>query len=664
MNSSQNKALDPRLRRIFRTKDDTARLRNDLARSVVSGSMDAVRPEEVSKSVLVMLTGDEVPSAFANHRWSKIVDHIYSAEIPVSRLAELAGEPTIKFVEAGLELSPSLSSSIPETRTHLVHNPPLGTGFNGSGIIVGIIDFGLDFTLDDFRNMDGTTRVAFLWDQSLRPQGNETSPDKFPFGVEYDSDAINQALQAPAPFAVVRHDPGPGSHGTHVASTAAGNGRSGDNQFPSGQFVGAAPGSTIIFVQPAATDQTTTFTDSVRVAEAISYIFQKADELGRPCVINMSLGQNGGSHDGESIVERAIDRLLEQPGRAFVVAAGNEHVWRGHASATLNTGQTRQLRWKVGGELPLPGGNLPPGFGDFTPNEMEIWYSSRDRWRVRVLDPQANTTNWVEPGESFLDDLNGDRIFIDSERFTSLNGDARIYIEISPQTGSPTLQTGVWQVEIEAIESRNGRFDAWIERDARRQNNRFADQSFFVGTDFDEIMTLGTPATTRRGIAVANYDHVAQSPNDSSGRGRTRDGRDKPEVAAPGTDILAANSLGGRSDFQGGILPMRIPMSGTSMAAPHVAGIVALLLQKNSRLTSEQIISVLVTSANPPLGVLPFDLAWGYGRVDAQAAVALVDTGPSNRLAEALRQKPDSIEVLNNGLRIDGVFMPIRSNSG
>lgn len=626
MSNSQSKALDPRLRRIFRTRSDPARLRNDLARGIVTGSMEAVQPEAIFKSVLVALKSDRIPQNFNDYRWINIVERFYSAEIPVSQLEELAAAPEVEFVEAGRELVPSLSTSIPETRANLVHNPPHAQGFDGTGVVVGIIDFGLDFTLDDFRNPDGTTRVAFLWDQFLIPKSNEASPNNFSFGVEYNAARINQALQSPDPFALVRHKPDVGSHGTHVASTAAGNGRSGDTQYPSGKFIGAAPGATIIFVQPAATDQTTTFTDSVRVAEAIAYVFQKASDLNLPCAINMSLGQNGGSHDGESIVERAIDRLLEQPGRAFVVAAGNEHIWRGHASGVLSKGQTRKLRWKVGGKLPLPGGgNLPPGWGDFTPNEMEIWYSSRDRFRVRVLDPQNNATDWVEPGETLLDSSTGDLVFIDSERFNVLNGDAQIYIEISPKQGMGILETGVWQVEIEALESQNGRFDAWIERDARRGSNRFADQSFFLGTDFDEIMTLGTPATNRLGIAVANYDHVTQAPNNSSGRGRTRDNRDKPEVAAPGTDILAANALGGSSDGQRDVLPMRIPMSGTSMAAPHVAGIVALMLQKNSKLTSEQLRAMLIAAASPPPGVTPFDLAWGYGRVDAKAAVDLID---------------------------------------
>jgi subtilisin family serine protease len=232
----------------------------------VAGSVDNLQPEVVSKTVLVALKSQRIPQEFASYQWLNIAGQYYSVDIPISQLVALAASPEVDYVEAGHELAPTLSSSLPETRANLIHNPPNNVqGFDGTGVVVGIIDFGFDFTLDDFRNPDGTTRVAFLWDQFLEPQGSETSPKPFPFGVEYDAAMINQALQSPDPFTVVRHKPDIGSHGTHVASTAAGNGRSGDQQFPAGQYIGAAPGATIIFVQPAATDQTTTFTDSALI---------------------------------------------------------------------------------------------------------------------------------------------------------------------------------------------------------------------------------------------------------------------------------------------------------------------------------------------------------------------------------------------------------------
>jgi len=631
MADTTRKELDPKLRRQIASLHNPRRLRADLGRAVLSATepvadgAEEAAAENLTRRVLVRLSSADVPAAAADLDWHELVEGIYSLEVPITRLGELADLPQVEYVEAGRILAPNLDTSLPETRADRVHQAPAGAALNGTGVVVGIIDFGLDFTLDDFRNEDGTSRIAFLWDQFLTPGAGESSPIRFGYGVEYTKADLDAALASPNPLAAVRHDPGVGSHGTHVAGIAAGNGRSGDAAFPAGRFVGAAPGATLIYVQPSSGDQTTTFTDSVHVAEAVAYVFDKAGQLGLPCVINMSLGQNGGSHDGESLVERAIDRLLESPGRVMTVAAGNEHVFRGHAGATLAEGETRTLHWRFGGAMPVPGGGFTGTGFDFTPNELEIWYSSRDRFRVRLIAPNGEASPAVEPGETVVHDFaGGASAFIDSERFTVLNGDARVYLEVAPPPAGG-LPQGRWQVEIEGIGVVDGRFDAWIERDARRRSNNFADQSFFEGVDFDGLRTLGTPSTGRRTVAVANYDHVAQVPSDSSGRGTTRDGRLKPELAAPGTDILSSSAGGGRPDGAGGTVPMRVSMSGTSMSAPHVAGIAALLLERHPLLTAPQTAKILIACCRPPVGVAVFDDAWGFGRVDAEAAVALLD---------------------------------------
>ena len=635
------KVLDPRLRRLVYDLDRDAgtRLRADVSSAFITSSEDltptqAPDTQKLFKRVLVKLDRDQIPVAMAGLDWSKIVDDTYSVNVPINRLRDLSTTSGVQFISAGHPIGMDLDTSRAEARADLVQAPPPGPNLKGANVIVGIIDFGCDFTLDDFRNANGSTRIAFLWDQSLAPVTGESSPVGFAHGVEYraaDIDFTNGFT--PPPGVVVRHSPGVSEHGTHVLGIAAGNGRSGDAAFPAGTFIGMAPEATIIFVQPASNDQQTTFTDSVHVAEAVAYIFRKAQEMRLPCVINMSLGQNGGSHDGESIVERAIDRLLEEPGRAFVVAAGNEHVWRPHASGVITTGATRNLHWRVGGPIPPPFGPTPAG-PDQTPNEMEIWYSSRDLFEVRVIDPAGNASPLAVPDAPPLDHPmpGGNRVFIDSERFTVMNGDARVYIEVSPYAAVPAVvRSGVWMVEIRAVEAKDGRFDAFIERDVRSANNNFADQSIFDGADFDPTITLGTPATTRRAIAVANYRHAPPiAISDSSSRGGTRDGRAKPEVAAPGTAIHSSNSQGGRPAPApappGTLNPMRVAMSGTSMAAPHVTGIAALLLERQRRLTSAQIAKILVAAARPRPGAggPGFDVAFGFGLIDADAAVRLV----------------------------------------
>jgi hypothetical protein len=459
-----------------------------------------------------------VPSALAHLQWSKLVDDIYAVSVPLSQLAALAAAPEVVYVSAGHRITPDLVTSLPETRATLVHPPAGGAGsLTGRGVVVGIIDGGCDYSLDDFRQSPGgDTRIAFLWDQSLTPQGGEHSPAGFPHGVEYTSADINATLKAPdGTPPVVRHQFGVSSHGTHVMGIAAGNGSSADAMFPRATYVGAAPDATIIFVQPFLNDQPKTFTDSVHVAEAVTYIFQKATELRLPCVVNVSLGQNGGSHDGESLVERTFDRLLEDPGRAVVVAAGNEQVWRGHTAGMLASGQNRFLQWRVG-----PTGLNATG-SDRTLNEMEIWYSSRDRFAVHVIDPLGEWTP-VVPANSGLLDLtlrSGNRVIIDSERFTVLNGDARISIEVSPGA-RPFVTPGVWWVCVTAEESVQGYFDAWIERDQRDQFNAFADQSTFDAQDFDPAKTLETVPV--RNLSGANWADVQGAKRARTARGQDR----------------------------------------------------------------------------------------------------------------------------------------------
>lgn len=619
MTDERARCLDPRLRQLMDHLDDPEALADDVRTNRVTAASDQeITAESLTSHVLVRLSGE--PPQVRGSRWTQVAPGIYAVDLPVTELGALADHPAVQYVEAGSTLGPQLDTSIGETGTDALHtaHPEL----TGRGVVVGIIDYGLDYTLDDFRNEDGTSRVAFLWDQRLRPLEGERSPARFGFGVEYDADAIDAALQAELPFSVVRHRPQVEAHGTHVAGIAAGNGRSGDNESPAGRFAGVAPEATIVFVQPAFGDEAGSLTNSARVATAVAYVYAKARELGLPCVINMSLSQNGGSHDGASVLEQTIDLLLEErAGRAFVHAAGNVQIWRNHASGQLAAGQTRTLRWRCGGGLPLPDGPAPAG-PDPTPNEVEIWYSSRDTFAVRLIHPAGTASPVLIPdvrtAHRFAD---GTVALLDSVRFSPLNGDAQVFVSVQRGTAAAVTR-GEWRLEITATEVKDGRFDAWIERDQQQPAHL---QSFFVGDDFDPVMTLGTPATSRNGIAVANYDHVAQALQGSSSRGRTRDGRAKPEVAAPGVKIVAACALGGRPNGAGGTVPMRVAKTGTSMSAPHVAGIVALMLQRNPNLTTAQIRAALVASASQPDGVSGFDVGWGHGRVNAAKAVALLD---------------------------------------
>ena len=204
----KNRELDPRLRRTLQAAEDVDRMTADLSRGVVARSVAAAEDAQPSADtltvkVLVRAESGTPPEGWSETRWNKIVEGIYAVDVRLSGLEELGQTPGVQYVEAGREMAPVLDTSVPETRTDVVH---AGTpGLDGTGVVVGIVDFGFDYTLDDFRNDDGTTRVAFLWDQFLTPQGTEQSPASFGYGVEYDRAAIDAALQSADPFQTARH---------------------------------------------------------------------------------------------------------------------------------------------------------------------------------------------------------------------------------------------------------------------------------------------------------------------------------------------------------------------------------------------------------------------------------------------------------------------------
>ncbi len=607
--SGSGPKIDPRIRRILRSRGT---LDLDIARGLVkAGPAAASGPSQVRIPTLALFRSDAIPGSLRHHKWDRITRQIYAADLSRDAFRQLEGDPEVLYVEGGHAVRPTIDTSRTEIRATEVQAPQGGgsghaLGLTGEGVIVGIIDGGLDFTLDDFRDENGKTRVLFLWDQALTRQGTEQPPAGFDFGVEYTARHIDDALEVKhpiEPWSVVRHKPKAAEHGTHVAGIAVGNGRSHDAMFPIGQYVGIAPKAKIIFVSGASPYNDNT----ANLARAVKYIFQKADELGMPCVINISLGSAGGSHDGQSLVERAFDDMLQQPGRVLVKSAGNLHGKSTHFSDQLRLGG-QNLTWRVHDN-------------DRSENEIEIWYSSRDRVRAQLKGPGGITTPWVDPDDEFEGDRDPVHISIFSDRSTKLNGDALIFIEVKPLSGRK-IPAGDWFIELDVQDLKDGRFHAWIERDDRKSEN----QSYFVKPDGEHVSgsrtTLSFPGTGVRTIVVANYEHLKVPVNvaGSSGRGPTRDGRRKPELAAPGTAIVASCALGGRPDGDGGKYPMRVAKSGTSMAAPHVAGAVALILQRHPTLTASDIQTALIKSARR-VGPHNFTPRWGHGRLDIVACL-------------------------------------------
>ncbi|MGB7292646.1 MAG: S8 family serine peptidase [Thermodesulfobacteriota bacterium] len=430
----------------------------------------------------------------------------------------------------------------------------------GRGVVVGIADWGLDFAHPNFRKDDGSTRLLALWDQ-----GNTTAvikPAPYRYGVAYSHDEINRALESPRPYETLGYHPAEsdtldyGAHGTHVCDIAVGNGRAGASP------VGIAPEADIVFVNLATRGISglANLGDSVRILEALDFIAKIAGH--QPWVVNLSLGRCGGPHTGLTLVEQGIDALLLQaPGRAIVQSTGNYFDERIHAAGQLRPGQKRTLTWWT-------------DKADFTPNELEVWYSGRDSLILEVRLPESDAVFHVPLGKQRSIQIEGREVGrIYHRAHDPSNGDNHVDIFLYP-----SAPAGLWRINLIGEDIVDGRFHCWVERDSACRGC----QSRFDPNDAISSSTTGTICNGFRTIAVGAYN--PHSPGlelgSFSSSGPTMDGRQKPDLIAPGVRILAARSA---SREQPVGAPMLTRKSGTSMASPHVTGTVACMFEASQR---------------------------------------------------------------------------------
>lgn len=533
---------------------------------------------------------------------ARVIGDVVTGTADLDRIEEVRRDPNVISLKGARGVTPMLEFSVPEIRgdpESLQQSLP-GSNVDGRGVIVGVVDFGCDFVHENFRRPDGKTRLLFLWDQS-RPQ-NSMSPAGFPYGREFTAAQINAALAGASPYQALAYHPGLQAHGTHVMDIAAGNGRG------SGK-AGVAPGADLIFVQLATEglSASESFGNSRRLLEAVDYIFDKAAQLGRQAVVNLSLGTHGGPHDGSTPAERGFDNLLQAPGRTIVISAGNSFQRRSHASGRLEAGQSRVVGWEKFAD-------------DTTTNECEVWYDRQGDLAVTLVFPGGGTrVGPVAAGTTSVIKRNGVEVGrIIHRRGDPLNGDNQIDILLDP-----SLPSGVWGVELRAAAPAT--YHAWIERDDDAHGpvgQTIRNQSKFVAGDNDPTCTVGSISCGRHTLAVGSYSAVVQQRDLSAftSQGPTRDGKQKPEVSAPGDGVMAAASTTRTGTVR---------MSGTSMAAPHVTGLVALLMQAAGRpLSVAEIRKAVIDTArsSPPAGG-GWDPRYGHGRCDA-AACMLVHAAP------------------------------------
>jgi subtilisin family serine protease len=526
------------------------------------------------------------------------IGDVLTGQVRVQDVEMVRRDPNIISLKAARAVQPTLYRSVPEIRADGQTLQQLGLGeYDGTGVIVGIVDYGCDFAHQNFLKDDGESRVLFLWDQggSTGPH----SPDPYGYGREYTQSEINTALKTAKPYQTLGYRPGPGfqnsgMHGTHVMDIAAGNGRG--TGYP-----GVAPKADIIFVQldggDYAPDQS--FGNSRQLLEAVNYVFERADALGQPAVINLSLGTHGGPHDGTTPAERGFDNLLaDRKDRAIVIAAGNSRAAGGHAMGTVPAQAKHVIQW----ERPQV---------DRGGDELEVWYGGGDVLEATLIAPQGQRVGPVKLGETYQASSAGKKLMIQHRAHDPLNGDNVIDIIFDPYFPGED-----WQVELSAPAG-SVDFHAWIERDD-------PDQSRISPGQVTTAYTINSIACGQHTIAVGSYkafDHLQESFFSSAGP--TRSGRQKPELSAPGHDVHAA-----KSETVSGITTM----SGTSMAAPHITGATALLFQRAaaSGLAITNLRDLLMKQcrlAPPPAA---WNEVYGQGRVDCAASLLVIPPSVGN----------------------------------
>jgi subtilisin family serine protease len=594
------------------------------------------------------------------------------AEVAVAELSKIAAREGVTMVNPAERLifSEPTPGAAPATAPKRTLAMPRETA-NPSPVLVGIIDVqGFDFTHSDFVREDNRkvrSRFVRIWDQSgtLRKppkyKSETTGELKFDYGSEITGSHIDAALAQeeagrkagtafiPALELEPQSQMVPGSHGTHVASIAAGN---------SGVCPDAYIAGVLISLPEADQDRRKSFYDSSRIVEAVEYLTSVAKDIGKdlglgrplPLSINISLGTNGDAHDGSSPTCRWIENVLALPGRCVSVAAGNAGqeaaagpgdvgyvMGRVHTSGRIaSRGLETRLEWQVVGN----------GYVDLSENELELWYSPQDRFAVSLLPPGSQ--HWIGPVDvrQYVENLqldDGTFVSIYNEAYHPINGSNHIALYLTPNLTPGDVvgvDAGTWLVRLEGSEVRDGRFHGWIERDDPYRLGRIGPNdgwrfpSFFserTNVDAAQISSLACAQST---VAVANLVEATSRIHISSSQGPTRDGRNKPDVAAAGTDIVAAKGFS-NDDAEW------LALTGTSMASPFVAGVAARMLQIAPTLTAAQIGGIMQRTARPLPGVT---YEWAN-----DAGFGVIDPAACMQEAAALSRREDITDKFKKG---------------
>ncbi len=472
-------------------------------------------------------------------------------QVPEELVDRVSGSPFVEYVEKPKRLFFAVAEGIRSSCILPVtqREPYL----SGQGILVAIIDSGIDYRSPLFQRTDGSTRILYFWDQSVNPENTDVSPPEgFRIGAEFTAERINEALQSGSREQAYALLPSldVSGHGTAVAAIAAGRG-----SVAGVDYRGVAPESDLLVVKLGSPGETS-FPRTTELMRALTYVVRKAQELQRPVAINLSFGNTYGPHNGNSLLERFVDNVSEIGRNVICVGSGNEGAGRGHVQGQI--GDDKAL-------VELAVGNYE------TMLNVQLWKNYADEYRITLRSPGGQETQVptlsVNAGKNVVI-MENTRILIYLGEPSPYATVQEIYFDFIPL--GRYVPSGVWSFTLEAVKKVTGRYYFYLPSSAVRNQNT----GFYRATP--EI-TLTIPSTSSKVITVGAYDTVYDAYADFSGRGYVYESRTiglvlpggiKPDLVAPGVNILVPDTAGGFTT-----------VSGTSFATPFVTGAAALLME-------------------------------------------------------------------------------------
>lgn len=451
--------------------------------------------------------------------------------VPESLIEQISDYPQIEYIEKPKRLFFSINQAKSASCIDYVQveGNEYAPYLTGRGVLVAIIDSGIDYSHDDFRNEDGSTRILEIWDQTL---------DRV-----FTREEINVALETGSRVRARELVPtvDTSGHGTAVAGIAAGNGR--ENR---GQYRGVAYDSELIVVK-LGVPEVGGFPRTTEMMKALDYVARRAIVYRSPMAINISFGNTYGSHDGSSLLETYIDDMSNFGKLVIVVGTGNEGGKGGHTSGVLQMGETKDIELSIS---PYETGL-----------NVQLWKAYTDEFQVRLITPSAEEfgpfTSAAGPQTIVYNNI---RILVYYGLPSPYSQAQELYMDFVPMQNY--LPSGIWKIRLTPQKIVDGSFDLWLPSSTILNSS-----TYFLESTPD--ITLTIPSTAAKVISVGAYDDAYQLYADFAGRGYTRvTDQVKPDLVAPGVNIVAPIPGGGYET-----------VSGTSFATPFVTGSAALMME-------------------------------------------------------------------------------------